>query len=68
MKPKLTIEQQRKKTHKANAKRQNLHSKCEVKCMPMGPHMGLYCANAKCSKTGKWITWVKKSYTHLTNS
>ena len=56
----MTPEQSRIKTKLTNLARENLHRNCEVKIKQTGPHWGLYCNNAKCKKTGQWISWIKQ--------
>ena len=56
----MTPDEQRIRTKMANLARENLHRNCSVDIKQTGPHWGLYCANPKCSKTGRWISWVKQ--------
>jgi hypothetical protein len=59
----MTPEQQRTQTLMANFQRENLHKKCQKEIKISGPHLGLYCSNPKCKKTGQWLTWTKKTRT-----
>jgi len=57
----MTPEQQRLQTRMANLARENLHRNCGVEIKPQGPHLGIYCANRLCRKSGHWISWISKS-------
>lgn len=56
----MTPEQQRTQTKMANLQRENLHRNCQVEIKQSGPHLGLYCINSKCKKTGQWLGWIKQ--------
>lgn len=57
----MTPNETRTRTLMANLARENLHRNCQVKIQQTGPHWGLYCNNAKCPHTGKWLSWIKQS-------
>jgi len=48
-----------------NEQRFKLHEQCEVILKPRGPHIGAYCANPKCKRTGAWIIWLPQRIVNL---
>lgn len=57
----MTPQEQRIQTKISNLARENLHRNCGVEIKTQGPHLGIYCANIHCKKTGSWISWISKS-------